>query len=103
MYTAPLTFSLPLIVLFPAFQQEVAELKQSLSRERSESERLSADVASEKLHSRQLEREVERLQQSLEDYRFSTGSSYTHVHVQCTYSVCFHTIYSISRLCNATM
>ena len=57
------------LLLF-SFQHELAEVKRSLSHERAENERLSSDIASEKLRTRQLEREVDRVQQSLEDYRY---------------------------------
>ncbi len=47
----------------------MAEVQRSLEHERLENERLTADASGERLRSRQLEREVDRLRQNLEDYR----------------------------------
>ena len=46
-------------------------MKRTLDRERLENERLTSDASGERLRSRQLEREVDRLKQNLEDYRYA--------------------------------
>ncbi len=49
----------------------MTDVRRSLDHERLENERLTADASGERLRSRQLEREVDRLKQNLEDYRYS--------------------------------
>ena len=48
---------------------ELAEVKRSLTNERSQNDRLMKDSSSERLRSRQMEREVNDLKHNLEDYR----------------------------------
>ena len=49
--------------------QELDELKRSLGQERVENQRLMQSASSERLKSRQLEREVDKMRHNLEDYR----------------------------------
>ena len=50
-------------------QLELEDVRRRLDREKSETERLSSEAASERLRSRQLERDVDQLRESVEDYR----------------------------------
>lgn len=50
-------------------KHDLSEKNRLFDQERSENERLSSECSAERLRSRQLEREVDRLKQNLEDYR----------------------------------
>ena len=50
-------------------QIELGEVKRRLDNERAESDRLSGEAATERLKSRQLEREIDQLRNDLEEYQ----------------------------------
>ena len=51
-------------------QLELCEVKRRLDIERSETDRLSGEATTERLKSRQLEREIDQLKNDLEEHRY---------------------------------